>query len=67
MPGRVELIDRAYQADAETGFDLDGLADLQEPVEALEDLHKLAPGRGGPPGKGQVAGDMVDVSRASPG
>ncbi|MGE7391465.1 hypothetical protein ACQKM2_38950 [Streptomyces sp. NPDC004126] len=61
MPGRVELIDWADQADAETGFDLDGLADLKEPVEALEDLHVLAPGRGSPPGKGQVTDDTVDV------
>ncbi|MEU9256646.1 hypothetical protein AB0D66_33360 [Streptomyces sp. NPDC048270] len=61
MTGRVELIDRADQTDAEPGFDLDGLADLQEPVEALEDLHILAPGRGNPPGKSQVTDDTVDV------
>jgi hypothetical protein len=61
VPGRVELIDRANQADAEPRFDLDSLADLQEPVEALKDLHVLAAGRGGPPGKGQVTDDTVDV------
>jgi hypothetical protein len=36
VPGRVELIDRANQADAEPRFDLDSLADLQEPVEPLK-------------------------------
>ncbi|MER5733362.1 hypothetical protein ABT084_34390 [Streptomyces sp. NPDC002138] len=61
MPGRVELIDRADQTDAETSLDLDGLAHLKEPVEALEDLHILAPGGGRPPGKGQVTDDAVDV------
>ncbi|MGW3659399.1 hypothetical protein ACWD6R_28720 [Streptomyces sp. NPDC005151] len=61
MPGRVELVDRADQADAEPRFHLDGLANMQEPVEALEDLHILAPGRGGQPGKRQVADDAVDV------
>ncbi|MFF3091549.1 hypothetical protein ACFVRB_41880 [Streptomyces nojiriensis] len=61
MPGRIELIDWADQAATEPGFGLDGLADLQEPVEALEDLHVLAPGRGGSPGKGQVADNTVNV------
>ncbi|MFD4695790.1 hypothetical protein [Streptomyces sp. NPDC058463] len=61
MPGRVELIDWADQANAEAGFDLDGLADLQKPVETLEDLHVLAAGGGRPPGKSQVSDDAVDV------
>ncbi|MFJ3964810.1 hypothetical protein [Streptomyces sp. NPDC090036] len=60
MPGRVELIDRADQADAEPGLDLDGLAHLKEPVETLEDLHVLAAGGGRPPGKSQVSDDTVE-------
>jgi len=38
MPGRVVLIHRADQPDPERDLDLDGLADLQEPVKALENL-----------------------------
>ncbi|MEU2021376.1 hypothetical protein ABZ565_04290 [Streptomyces sp. NPDC016469] len=63
MPGRVELIDWADQAHAGTSLDLDGLAQLKGPVEALEDLHVLAAGGGRPPGKSQVPNDTVDVFR----
>jgi len=35
LPGGVVLIHRAGQPDPECDLDLDGLADLQEPVEAL--------------------------------
>ncbi|MET8291397.1 hypothetical protein ABZV80_40400 [Streptomyces sp. NPDC005132] len=46
MPGGVELVDRADESDSELGLDLDlnCLAGLQEPVEALEDRHIPAPG-----------------------
>ena len=63
MPGGVELIDRADQLHPERGLDLRGLAGLQEPVEALEDLHVLPPGRGRPPRHRQVADHPVDVLR----
>jgi hypothetical protein len=48
VAGGVELIDRADQPDAERGLDLGSLADLEEPVESLEDLHILPAGRGRP-------------------
>jgi hypothetical protein len=61
MPGGVELVHRADQAHPEDGLDLGGLAGLQEPVEALEDLHILPPGRRRPPRHCQLPDDPVDI------
>jgi hypothetical protein len=61
VSGGVELVDRAYQPNPERRLDLSGLANLQKPVEALEDLDILPPCRCRPAGHGQVAHDTVDV------
>lgn len=61
MPGSVELVDRADQPDAERCLDLGRLAGLKKPVEALEDLHVLAPGRGPTALDREVTDDAVDV------
>ncbi|ULR54403.1 hypothetical protein [Streptomyces deccanensis] len=61
MPRSVELVDRADQPDAERGLDLGRLTGLQEPVEALEDLHVLPPGRGLAALDREVTDDAVDV------
>ena len=55
MARGVELVDRADQPDPERGLDLHGLAGLQEPVEALEDLHIVTAGGRlhGPPPPGR--------------
>ena len=54
MAGGVELVERALQAHAEGGLDLDNLAGGQELVETLECLYVIATSRrrdaGGRPG-----------------
>ncbi len=61
MAGGIVLIHRADQPDPERRLDLDGLADLQEPVEALEYLQVIAAGRRRPARCRQVTHDPVDV------
>jgi hypothetical protein len=61
VAGGVELIDRAGQPDAERGLDLGSLADLQEPVEPLEHLQIVPPGRDCPARAGQLADHPVHV------
>jgi hypothetical protein len=63
MTGGVVLIHRADQPDPERGLDLNSLADLQEPVEALEYLQVIAARRRRPASTGQIAHHPVDIPR----